>query len=298
MDIQYFFTFREVARCQSLTKAGERLGYAQPTISVQMQKLETHFGTKLFLRTGNKLKLTDEGTKLLNYADQMVEAYLNAIDHISKQKEINIAIGTTETLAAFYLPPIFQTFRDIYPNANVKFFPASNSEIIRQVKSDEIDLGIVLESQLSDPELNITTIRQEELIIISPKEHALSGKKRATVQDLNNNSFILTEKGCTYRAALERTMEENKISYQVVSEMGSMEGIKQCVVYGIGIAFVPRIAAVEHLEKNLICGIPVHEGLIEPFFTQLLLHKNKHVSPPLQNLINLLVQNHATALKA
>jgi DNA-binding transcriptional LysR family regulator len=83
MDIQTFITFREVARCLNFTRAAERLGYAQPTITVQIQKLELEFNIHLFERNGKALKLTTEGTKLLQYADRIVDAYMEAMDRFT-----------------------------------------------------------------------------------------------------------------------------------------------------------------------------------------------------------------------
>ncbi|WP_341419181.1 LysR family transcriptional regulator [Paenibacillus filicis] len=288
MDIQYFITFREVARCQNLTRAAEKLGYAQPTVSVQIQRLENHFGVKLFERSSKRLKLTASGVQMLAYADQIAQGYHQAKETFSTGSNVSLAIGTTETLAAFFLPPYFQAFRNRYPQANVVFFPTSDHEIIRKIKSNELDIGFVLDMPVTDPELSSISVRNEELIFICSKDHPLHGRSDMSIRELENSPFILTERGCCYRSALERSMNDKGISYQVVSEMGSLEGIKQCVLYGMGIAMIPKIAANDMLIKEQLSAFSVREDTLASFYTQIIIHKNKHISAPLRYLIDLI----------
>jgi DNA-binding transcriptional LysR family regulator len=288
MDIQYFITFREVARCQNLTKAAARLGYAQPTVSVQIQRLEHHFGIKLFERSSRKLKLTASGMQMLVYADQIVEGYNHAQEHFSSGANISLAIGTTVTLATFFLPPYFQAFRSRYPQVNFGFFPTSDHEVIRRIKNNELDIGILLDMPVIDPELKSVTVRNEELIFICSKDHPLNGRTNIAIHELENSSFILTEKGCCYRDALERSMDNNGISYKVVSEMGSMEGIKQCVQYGMGIGMIPKIAAEDMLRTGQLAGFTIQEDALSSFYTQIIIHKNKHLATPIRFLVDLL----------
>ena len=83
-------------------------------------------------------------------------------------------------------------------------------------------------------------------------------------------------------------MNDNGVTYETVSEMGSIEGIKQCVIYGMGIAMIPRIAAAEQLQHNSLSGFSIKQGPIQPFYSQILLSKNKHITAPLNYLISLL----------
>jgi DNA-binding transcriptional LysR family regulator len=287
MDIQYYITFREVARCLNLTRAAERLGYAQPSISVQMQKLEKHYQVNLFERVGKKLQLSIDGLKLLQYADQIVEAYRKAEECLAAPEKTNITIGTIESLAAYYLPFYFHSFRYAYPELNVTILPSSNNEIIQKVKQGEVDLGIILDQPFIDPEIHTTLIREEELIVICPPSHPLQARKELAIKDLHHSDLILTEIGCTYRTALERSLKDGQVLYQVVSQLGSIEAVKQCVIIGMGAALIPRIAAREELDKGVLHGIRLHDDRFPTFYTQIIMHKNKYKSVPLNYLTSL-----------
>jgi DNA-binding transcriptional LysR family regulator len=115
MDFIYLRTFCEVATCGSFTQAAETLGYGQPSVTMQMQKLEEQYGAVLFERYGRRMQLTQAGEVLLPYARQILELQSEAKARISAQDMGTITIGTIETLATFYLPPLLQTFRRAHP---------------------------------------------------------------------------------------------------------------------------------------------------------------------------------------
>ena len=104
MDLLYLHTFREVARWGSFTRAADELGYAQPTVTAQMQKLEQSYGALLFERHGRKLRLTQAGEALLRYARELTRLYGESKDVVSSQSRGPIRIGTIDTLAAYFLP--------------------------------------------------------------------------------------------------------------------------------------------------------------------------------------------------
>jgi len=288
MDIQNFITFREVARCLNLTRAAERLGYAQPTITVQIQNMEKHFKAKLFERTGKTLKLTSDGVKLLQHADKIVEVYLRAEESFLGAQKVNLQIGTTESLAAFFLPPYFQALRHKYPAVNLTIKPLTQGEIAQKLKNGELDLGIAIDTRISDSELQTMIIKKDELIIICPENHPLQGKKEITLQELQNCDLILTEKTCTYRGALERSLKNDNIPFQIISELGNIEAIKQCVIFGMGAALLPKITVMDEINKGSLYEVSIQEGSLPQFYTQVLVHKNRHVNEPLNYLISLL----------
>jgi DNA-binding transcriptional LysR family regulator len=189
MDIQYFITFREVARCLNFTRAAERLGYAQPTITVQIQKIEKEFNIHLFERAGKSLKLTAEGTKLLQYADRIVDAYREAGESFTASAPMDIKIGTIETLAAYFLPPYLQIYRKDYKNNNMSILPSLQEDIIDKVKQGAVDFGIIMDSPFSNPELRTVTIRKEELVVICPPGHPFEQLKEITFQVMQDSSL-------------------------------------------------------------------------------------------------------------
>jgi DNA-binding transcriptional LysR family regulator len=102
MEFTYLKTFREVARLGSFTRAAEVLGYAQSSITAQIQKLEDSYGAVLVERFGRSMKLTIAGEALLQYANELQRLHEESKEVVSRQSKGTLSIGTIETLAAFF----------------------------------------------------------------------------------------------------------------------------------------------------------------------------------------------------
>ncbi|WP_090984026.1 LysR family transcriptional regulator [Paenibacillus sp. CF384] len=287
MELTYLKTFREVAKCGSYTRAAESLGYAQSSITSQIQKLEEAYGAVLLERFGRGMRLTMAGEALLQYANDIHRLHEESKEVVAKQAKGTLSIGTIETLAAFYLPPHLQAYRREFPEVNIVIQPANEPFIIEAVKEGELDVGIILDPPFTDPELHSSILREETLVMITSPNHRLNGQSEVHVEDLENESLILTEDGCTYRAMLLKVLKGNQVSFSLSYEFGNLEAIKQCVIYGLGIALVPRITVAEEIRKGQLIAIPfVHPDC--KFYTQLIYSKKKWKSKAFNGLVELL----------
>ncbi|NOV04650.1 LysR family transcriptional regulator [Paenibacillus planticolens] len=287
MELTYLKTFREVAKWGSYTRAAEVLGYAQSSITTQIQKLEESYGAVLVERYGRSMKLTLAGEALLQYANDIHRLHEESKEVISRQSRGILSIGTIETLAAFFLPPRLQTYRQHFPDINVMIQPGNEPFIIEAVKEGALDVGFILDPPFADPELHCSILREEELVIIASPAHRFAAAHEVQIGDLEKESFILTEEGCTYRAMLLRTLKSNQIPYSLSYEFGNLEAIKQCVMYGLGIALLPRIVVAEDIEKGRVIAVP----LVHPdfkFYTQLVYSKKKWQSKAFLGFLDVL----------
>ncbi|MBP1967861.1 LysR substrate-binding domain-containing protein [Paenibacillus aceris] len=287
MELTYLRTFREVAKWGSYTRAAEVLGYAQSSITTQIQKLEESYGAVLVERFGRSMKLTLAGEALLQYANDIYRLHEESKEVVSRQSRGILSIGTIETLAAFFLPPHLQTYRQHFPDINVMIQPGNEPFIIEAVKEGALDVGIILDPPFADPELHCSILREEELVIIASPAHKFAGTKEVLIEDLEKESLILTEEGCTYRAMLLRTLKSKHIHYSLSYEFGNLEAIKQCVMYGLGIALLPRIVVAEDIEKGRVVAVP----LVHPdfkFYTQIIYSKKKWQSKAFHGFLEVL----------
>lgn len=287
MELTYLKTFREVAKWGSYTRAAEVLGYAQSSITTQIQKLEESYGVVLVERFGRSMRLTLAGEALLQYANDIYRLHEESKEVVSRQSKGIISIGTIETLAAFFLPPHLQTYRQHFPEINVMIQPGNEPFIIDAVKEGALDVGIILDPPFKDPELHCLILREEELVIIASPAHKFASVNEVQIDDLEKESLILTEEGCTYRAMLLRTLKNNQIPYSLSYEFGNLEAIKQCVMYGLGIALLPRIVVAEDIQNGRVIAVP----LVHPdfkFYTQLIYSKKKWQSKAFTGFLDVL----------
>lgn len=286
MELTYLKTFREVAKWGSFTRAAETLGYAQSSITTQIQKLEESYGAVLVERFGRKMRLTMAGETLLQYADDIVRLHEESKEVLSTQSKGTLTIGTIETLAAFFLPPHLQAYRLSYPQVNIVIQPGNEPVIIESVKEGALDVGIILDPPFADPELHSCILREEELVIIASPDHRFVSFDKVQVEDLENESMILTENGCTYRAMLLKVLKHNHVNYTLSYEFGNLEAIKQCVMYGLGIALLPRIVVADAVQKGELIAVPFAHPDCK-FYTQLIYAKKKWKSKAFTGFLEL-----------
>jgi DNA-binding transcriptional LysR family regulator len=293
MDLVYFQTFREVALRQSFTRAAEELGYAQSSVTTQIQKLEKAYGVQLFERYSKGLRLTSAGEELLKIAVQMLDLYQQSKEKLTRQGGGTLSIGTIDSLASYYLPPLIQQIRYKYSDLIIRLQPDREDLIVNKVKEGELDIGLILESKPSDPTLKWLTIREEPLVLIANSEHPLAILDNVELDHLNGIEWIMTEDSCNYRIMLEKLLRSKGISYRVGLELGNPEAIKRCVMAGSGISLLPKMVAEEEILRGELIVLPFAHPDIR-LDLQLVIHPKKWISHALQEFIEILKSSSKT----
>ncbi|MFC5704366.1 LysR family transcriptional regulator [Cohnella faecalis] len=287
-------SFIEVARCNSFTKAAESLGYVQSSVTSHIQKLETEYGVLLFERYGRTVRLTSAGEQLKETFERILQLYDDSLAVISRQVKGHLDIGTIESLMAFFLPQVFHRFRQTYPQVCLQALPLSETQILHQVKSGDLDLGIVLDRPIKDDDVEAIILREEPLVLVSAPDHPLCGAHHLEVSQLVGQSYVATENGCTYRAAFEGLLGRHGVSYHIHHEFGSLEAIKQCVSYGLGIGLLPRIALERELAEGRLVSLPFRHAEMT-VYSQVIHHKKKWFDPAIRHLVDLLKETARSA---
>ncbi|MEK3850371.1 MULTISPECIES: LysR family transcriptional regulator [Paenibacillus] len=278
MDFIYLQTFREVAIRESFTRAAEVLGYAQSSVTTQIQKLEKTYQVKLFERySNNKIRLTSAGEELFKLAGQMLELFEQSKEKLAKQGGGSMTIGTMDSIASYFLPPYMQATRKEYPDLNIRLHTDREEMILHQVREGEADVGLILADDSSNSALQWITIREEPLVLIVHPNHPLIAKERIGLDDLVDAEWIMPEHTCNYRQLLERVLRANGITYRVSLELGNPEAIKRSIKTGEGISILPLMAALEEIEREELKVLPFEHGELK-LEIQLVLHPKKWVS--------------------
>ncbi|MDH6369090.1 LysR family transcriptional regulator [Paenibacillus sp. VTT E-133280] len=294
MDLTYLRTFREVAKRQSFTRAAEELGYAQSSVTMQIQKIEKEYGVPLIERHGRQLRLTPPGEELLKLFVEILDLYDRSKETIAQQIGGTLTIGTIDSLAAFYLPPYLQQLRTKFPKLDIHLQTMQEASLVAKIKDGEVDIGLMLDRTTTDSLLDRTIIRDEPLVLIAPINHPLARKDIVSLQDLNNCELIVSEESCIYRSLFENLLKDHGIIFRIGFELSNLEAIKRCVMNGLGIALLPKIVAEEEIERGNLAELPFAHPEIH-FDLQLLMHPKKWKSQPLQFLTQMLLVNESLA---
>jgi DNA-binding transcriptional LysR family regulator len=284
VDLTYYATFREVALRQSFTRAAEELGYAQSSVTAQIQKLERAYGVQLIERYGRKLRLTSPGEELLKHATKMLEIYEESKEAIARQSSGRIAIGAIDSLASYYLPFLLHEFRQDYPDLAVRLQPDNEPDLLERVREGQLDLALLLDNKRPDSSLYCEIVREEKLLLIASSNHPLAGFSSVTLDHLNDMDWIMSEESCNYRMMLEHVLRTNGIRYRITYELGNPEAVKRCVKNGLGIALLPEMVVAEEAARGDIVALPLEHADLK-LSLQLVMHPKKWISKPLEDLI-------------
>lgn len=289
MDLNYFYTFKEVAKWGSYTKTGEELGYAQSSVTTQIRKLEEHYKVKLFERVGRKMRLTQSGEELYFYVDKILSLLDEAEEQISKESNLRgtVRIGTVESLAAYFITPYIKDLKGRHPELKILLESGLCPNLKEGTLEGKFDVSILLDRLSEHPDLTTIPIRQERLVMIAPPRHRLNSLKEMSLKELETETLILTEEGCSYRVLLEQLLKEENVQAKSVISFSSLEAIKQCVADDLGLAIMPEIAVKKDIESGKVIQIPFDHNKI-PVHTQIVYQKKKWLTPPIAQFISAL----------
>lgn len=288
MELRQLKIFVTVAEERSFTRAAQKLGYVQSNITTQVRLLEEEFNTKLFERLGKKIALTADGEKLLYHARRLLR-YSSEIKEAmtsSLQPSGILNIGIAESLCLFKLPALLKEYSRLYPQVKLIIRQGTPLDFQRWLHDNTIDVAFPLDGIISDDDLLSRILCEEPMIIVGNNEHHLVDKGFIELNDICRESFIFTERDCSYRSVIEKHFADFKVQPISSYEFDSIEAIKQFVLSGLGIALLPHAA----VEKELSAGNMVDLRLIEPkieMYSQIVYHKNKWLSPALASLLDL-----------
>jgi DNA-binding transcriptional LysR family regulator len=289
VDLNYFYTFKEVVRWGSYTRTGEALGYAQSSVTTQIKKLEQHYRVRLFERAGGRMRLTQSGEELYYYVGKILALTEEAEEKLSKESNLRgtLRIGTVESLAAYFITPYIKQVKEKHPELKILLEAGLCPNLTEGTLEGKFDISIILDRYREHHELTTIPIREERLVMVSAADHRLQAMDEMDLKELSEETVILTEEGCPYRVLLEQLLQKEGVQPKSVISFSSLEAIKQCVADNLGIAILPEIAVKNEIGSGKVVELPFHHEQAK-LYTQIIYQKKKWLSPPLNQLIGLL----------
>ena len=241
MDLQSLHIFIQVAELNSFTRAGEKLGYSQPTVSFQIKQLEREMGVKLFDRIGHTVSLTDEGRDALAYAQNICRMSEEMVLGASKRYEARgvIRLAMPESMCSPLIAGGFSEFRKKYPNVSLSVTTADTSELFRLLDHNEVDIVCTLDNHIYNTSYVIMNEEKVDMHFVVSAKNPLATEKKVKIHDLLSQSFLLTEKSMSYRRMLDENLARRSIELHPILEIGNVDLICKLVEKDVGISFLP-----------------------------------------------------------
>lgn len=291
MDFRSLATFVQVAELGSFTRAAEKLGYSQPTVSFQIKQLEKELGIQLFERIGHTVMLTDGGRHTLSYAQSICHLAEELSQGTGELQEARgtIRLAMSDSLCAPLVVRGFGAFRRCYPNISMTVITAGTNDLYRMIDHNEVDLVCTLDTHLYDTSYVIIDEEKVHTHFVCAAEHPLAQRKSVRIEDLLDQPFLLTEKGMSYRRLLDERLARNALKIAPVLEMENADLICHLVGQNLGISFLPDFVTQTAVQEGTVIRLHVEDFEVE-LWRQLLHHRDKWLSLPMKAIIEHLSQ--------
>lgn len=286
MEIKQLITFIIAAENLNFTQTAKMLNFAQSSVTAQIKALEEEIGKPLFERLGKRIILTDAGNQFKTYAEKMINLSKEAITAANGEEELSgtLTIGAQESQCTYRLPPILKEFKEAFPKVKLVFKPAHSDEMARkQLMDGVLDVAFIMDKRKPEGSLIVEQLIKEELKLVTTSTKLTSA---FSIDNLKQETLLLTEVGCSYRNMLEESLDSLGVYPLDKIEFASIEAIKQCVIAGLGVALLPEMVVKKDIEEGRMEVLP-WKASSSPLYTQIAWHKDKRMTPPLEEFINL-----------
>lgn len=243
-----------LAENRNFTISAEKCCVTQPTLSMQIQKLEEELGVLIFDRTKKPIQLTQVGEKIIEQARRIVNESERIQDIIDIQKGFvggDFKLGIIPTVMPTLLPMFLNTFIKKYPKVNLIIEERNTTDIIQRLKNGHLDAGI-LATPLEDEDIKEKVLYYEPFVGYVPENNTLFQKERITADELNADELLLLQDGhCFTDGVLNicKNKSENSHSHFELKS-GSFETLIQLANEGLGITLLPYLHTLNISDKD------------------------------------------------
>jgi len=264
MDFDQIETFLEVARLSSFSRAAERRFRTQPAISSQIRSLEEEVGAKLLDRSGGRVALTAAGKVFQKYAEETIEqrrTMMIALAEMHRVPRGEIVVAANEGTCLHILPEVFAEFKRQYPNVAVSVKRSEHQKILEAIIENSSDFGVV-SMPIKDKRYTVVPIHRDELVVITPVNHPLSGRSEVSLTEVAQYPLLLPKLGRT-RDALEALFHERRLKPILSMELDSSELTKRFVAADVGISFISRSNVAEDVKAKVLSAIKLSDATLQ-----------------------------------
>ena len=241
-----------VAEEGNFTKAAEKCFVTQPTLSMQVQKLEEELTIKLFNRNTKPISLTPIGLKVIEQTKVILKEAKRMDDVVTSEKGIiggDFRIGIIPTVMPTLLPLFLNTFIKKFPKVNLKIEELNTAFIIEELKNGKLDAGIAA-TPLDDPKLIEKPLYYEPFVGYIPENHSLSKLKSLSVEDLEKIYILILEDGHCFREHVLKLCQTTKSLSTFNLKSGSFETLINLANDGMGMTLLPYLQTKSLSEEN------------------------------------------------
>jgi LysR family hydrogen peroxide-inducible transcriptional activator len=245
MELHQLRYFCAVVKTGSFTKASEREGVSQPTLSQQVRRLEQSLGAELFARQGRAVRLTHAGNSLYPYALEILSQSKKAaaqVRHLSTDVGGPLRVGVIPTILPYMIAPRLPEFAREFPDIELLLTEDLTERLVERLQACELDL-IVVSLPLHHRDIVCSALMRDPLVLVTPKGHRLAKGLVEQHLDLYGERLLLLKEGHCFRDDMLTACKHGRTEMSPVFESEHFGTIFPLVASGAGVTIAPQMAA-------------------------------------------------------
>ena len=239
LNTRHLRAFAAVAETGRFTRAAERLGLAQSSVSESVGVLERTLDLRLFDRHTRMLQLTEAGAQLLPRVLRLLadcDEVLNSSREIAELERGHVHVAAPTMQSVLWLPPLMAEFARDYPQVRVTLHDVAEQEIGRMVRMGEVDIGMSTIIGKVPGDLRAQRFYSDSYVLVLRPEHPLMNKREITWSDVARQPMIGPQANNPVRQSLDHTLAERGIVLNYAYEVSLFWTMLGLVQAGLGVA--------------------------------------------------------------
>lgn len=248
LNLERLRIFVTAAETENFSRAAQRLHVSQPSVSQHIRSLEQHLGVALFERRGRRISLSASGEALLPAVQELIRLSRQVEESalaLAGEVSGHLTIGCSTTSGKYILPKLLARYREKYSQVRATIKVGSRIDVVDWLMTGEVSLSVASD-RVQRSGLRYRRFFEDEVVMIVPYRHPWSQRTTVSATELYRERFILREPRSGTHAALLEGLDQVGIDLdrlETVLILDNSEAITMAVEEGIGLGFVPRVAA-------------------------------------------------------
>ena len=263
MNLFYLRYFVTLAHVRHYTKAAEQLCITQPSLSHAIMQLEKELGVQLFEKTGRNTTLTRYGEEFLTCAEHTLETLDTGVTNLQRSARGDglIRLGFLRPLGVEYVPGLAAGYLAKHPDRKIDFTFHTDvtGPLLEGLAAHHYDL-LFCSQPPQDMGFRAIPVRQQELVLITPKDHPLASCKEVDLSRTKEYPYVFFTRSSGIRADIDRMFQQLQMEPKIAYETEEDQVVAGLVAQGFGIAVVPYMDILHKLNVSIIpITVPTYE---------------------------------------
>ena len=261
-DLTTLRVFVAVADERSLTRAAEREHLALAAVSKRVSDLESQLGISLLYRQPKGVELTPAGHALLHHARNVLDNLqrMNAdLSEFSEGVKGHVRIHANTSAVIQFLPEDLSAFSRLHPQVKIDLEERVSTDTLRALREGLTDIGIFA-GHLPAEELQVFPYRQDQLVLVTPREHPLATRECLALRDAAGYDFIGLQQDASLHTLLQQSAQQQGIPLRLRIQVRSFEAICRMIHTGMGIGVLPAQVVSNYLPTLEVATVPLSDA--------------------------------------